>query len=183
MPSLIDVDEDTEEVILTPTTVPASTSELPILSTALPTTTSTTADTRGSIIRTEDQLIADTETTEPRPSTRGERVINQPLSITMTTAQVSPLPTVTTRPEASDLIWPGHLDAQAIGLFPPTDGERRLDIDERWWLLRPFDQPKVLRLTMDTPMNIRRLNKSDVWVENMQIHEYLTEIPQIGKRF
>ena len=130
MPPLIDADEDTEEVTLAPTTVPASISELPILSTALPTTTSTTADTRESIIRTEDQLIASTETTKPRLSTRGERVIDQHLSsITSTTAQVSPLPTVTTKPEASDLIWPGHLDARARGLFPPTDGERRLDID------------------------------------------------------
>ena len=81
-------------------------------------------------------MIASTETTEPRLSTRGERVIDQPpSSITTTTAQVSLLPTVTTRHEASDLIWPGHLDAQARGLFPPTDGERRLDIDERWQLL------------------------------------------------
>ena len=61
MPPLINADEDMEEVTLTPTTVPPSTSELPIQSTVLPTTTSTTADTRESIIRTEDQLIADTE--------------------------------------------------------------------------------------------------------------------------
>ena len=58
MPPLINADEDMEEVTLTPTTVPASTSELPIQSTALPATTSTTADTRESMIRTEDQLIA-----------------------------------------------------------------------------------------------------------------------------
>ena len=125
MPPLIDTGEDTEEVTLTPTTVPASTSELPIQSTALPTTTSTTPDTRESIIRSEDQLTTDTETTEPRLSTSGERVIDQPPSpITVITAQVSPLPKVTTRPEASDLIWPGHPDAQARGLFPPTDGEK-----------------------------------------------------------
>ena len=35
---------------------------------------------------------------------------------------------------------------------------------------------------MNTPMNIRLLNKSDVLVENMQIHEYLTEVSQIGRR-
>ena len=31
-------------------------------------------------------------------------------------------------------------------------------------------------------MNIRRLNKSNILVENMQIHEYLTDEPQIGRR-
>ena len=74
--------------------------------------------------------------TESRLSTREERVTEQPSSsTTVTTAQVSPLPTATTRPEAVDLIWPGHPDAQAQGLFPPTDGERGLDMDERWQLL------------------------------------------------
>ena len=124
MPPLVDADEDMQEVTLTPTTVPASTAELPIQRTALSATTSTIADTRESMIRTGDQLITETEITEPRLSTREERATDQPLSsTTVTTAQVSPLPTVTTRPEASDLIWPGHQDAQARGLFPPTDGE------------------------------------------------------------
>ena len=132
MPPLIDAGEDMEEVTLPPTTVPASASELPIQSTALLTTSST----RESILRTEDQLIGDTETTEPGLFTRGERIIDQlSSSIAVTTAQVSPLPTITTRPEASDLIWPGHPDAQARGFFSPTDGERRLDIDKRWRLL------------------------------------------------
>ena len=40
MPPLINVDEDMEEVTLTPTTVSASTSELPIKSTFLLATTS-----------------------------------------------------------------------------------------------------------------------------------------------
>ena len=31
-------------------------------------------------------------------------------------------------------------------------------------------------------MNIRHLNKSDVLVENIQIHEYLTNVPQVGRR-
>ena len=35
---------------------------------------------------------------------------------------------------------------------------------------------------MNTPMNIRCLNKSDVLVENIQIHEYLTNVPQVGRR-
>ena len=79
---------------------------------------STTADTRERMTRTGDQLIADTEITEPRLSTREERITDQPPpSTTVTTAQVSPLPTVTTRPEASDLIWPGHPDARARRLF------------------------------------------------------------------
>ena len=53
-------------------------------------------------------------------------------------------------------------------------------MDER--LLQPSDQPDILRPTMNTPVNIRRLNKSDVLVENMQIHEYLTNVPQVGRR-
>ena len=35
---------------------------------------------------------------------------------------------------------------------------------------------------MNTPMNIRHLNKSDVLVENIQLHEYLTNVPQVGRR-
>ena len=31
-------------------------------------------------------------------------------------------------------------------------------------------------------MNIRCLNKSDVLVENIQIHEYLTNVPQVGRQ-
>ena len=80
------------------------------------------------------------------------------------------------------MIWSGHPDAQAQGLFPPTDGERGLDMDERWQLLRPFDQPEVLRPTINTPLNIRCLNKSSISVEDMQIHEYLTNVPQVGRR-
>ena len=54
---------------------------------------------------------------EPRPSivnTRGERKNGNlsPMS-TISMAQVSLLPTATTRPESCDLIWPGHPDVQA----------------------------------------------------------------------
>ena len=91
IPPLVNADEDMQEVTLTPMTVPASTAELPIQRTALSATTSTTTDTRESMIRTGDQLITDKETTEPRLSTREERVTDQPpSSTTVTTAQVSP---------------------------------------------------------------------------------------------
>ena len=48
------------------------------------------------------------------------------------TMSVTPLPSGTIQPESSDLIWPGHPDARARGLFPLDDGEERLDMEERW---------------------------------------------------
>ena len=76
MPPMVDANEDIEEATFPDTTVPASTSEIPVQSTSPPITTSTTE----SILRTEDQLIANTETAEPGLFTRGERVIDQPQS-------------------------------------------------------------------------------------------------------
>ena len=42
--------------------------------------------------------------------------------------------------------------------------------------------PKFLDPLVCTSINLQHLNKSDVLVENMQIHEYLTDIPQVGRR-
>ena len=107
-----DVDEETEETTSTPRTVLVSTLELPNQGATLPSMMSTTVYTREGMSRQRDQLVAVTETTKPRLSTREKRVTDQPPpSTTVTTAQVSPLLTATTRPEASDLIWPGHPDA------------------------------------------------------------------------
>ena len=97
------------------------------------------------------------------------------------TMSVTPLPSGIVQPESSDLIWPGHPDARARGLFPLDDGEERLDMEERWQILRPFDIPKVLRPTPHTPINIRRMNKSDLLVEGMQINEYLVDVPPVGR--
>ena len=97
------------------------------------------------------------------------------------TMSVTLLPSRIVQPESSDLIWPGHPDARAQGLFPPGDGEERLDMEERWQILRPFDIPEVLRPTPHTPINIRRMNKSDLLVEGMQINEYLVDVPPVGR--
>ena len=95
--------------------VPTSISELPIQSTSLPLMTTTTSDSREDIPRESPQPITTTETTESRHSTldtREERRNGQsPPVSTINMAQVSPLPTATTRSESCDLIWPGHPDA------------------------------------------------------------------------
>ena len=110
---------NTSEGIEEPTSEhrPATTSisGLPIQSTSLPLMMTTASDSREDMPRESTQPITTTETTESRPSTldtREERRNGQSLPVsTINTAQVLPLPTATTRPESSDLIWPGHPDA------------------------------------------------------------------------
>ena len=55
-------------------------------------------------------------------------------------------------PSAKGYIWPGHLDAQYIDVFPPEmslsqqDIDLRLNPEEGWRLLYPFTEPDVRRL-------------------------------------
>ena len=69
-----DADGETKETTSTPTTVPVLTSELPSQGTILPSMMSVTVDTREGMSRQRGQLVAVTEMTEPRLSTREERV-------------------------------------------------------------------------------------------------------------
>ena len=85
-------------------------------------------------------------------------------------------------PIALDLIWPGNPDIQGTSLFPRDDNPSTvavggLDPEERWKIHHPYDIPRVRRLTMDIPDNLRRLTESEALVESLQTMEFLTEFP------
>ena len=91
-------------------------------------------------------------------------------------------------PNTERYVWPGHPDAQYTDVFPSemainqTDPALRLDPDEGWRLLYPFMEPGVRRLQVNTPVNLARMAKSDSIVEMIQIHAYLEDVPDLGRR-
>ena len=91
-------------------------------------------------------------------------------------------------PNTEWYIWPGHPDAQYIDVFPmemtliQTDSDLRLDPEEGWRLLYSFMEPGVRRLQVNTPVNLARIAKSDSIVEMIQIHAYLKDVPDLGRR-
>ena len=58
----------------------------------------------------------------------------------------------------------------------------RLDPDEGWKLLYPFTEPDVRHLKINTPGNLACMAKSDAMVEMIQIHAYLEDVPEVGRR-
>ena len=83
---------------------------------------------------------------------------------------------------------PIYLYAQYINVFPPEmainqpDPNLRLDPEEGWKLLYPFTEPGVRKLQVNTSVNLARMAKSDSIVEMIQIHAYLKDVPDLGRR-
>ena len=86
---------------------------------------------------------------------------------------------------AEGYIWPGYPNAQYVNVFPPEmslsqqNPDYRLDPEEGWRLLYPFTEPNVQLLT---PVNLACMAKSDSIVEMIQIHAYLEDVPEVGRR-
>ena len=91
-------------------------------------------------------------------------------------------------PSAEGYIWPGHPDAQHVDVFPPEmslsqqDIDLRLNPEERWRLSYPFTEPDVRSLQVNTSVNLANMAKSDSIVEMIQVHAYLEDVPDIGRR-
>ena len=51
-----------------------------------------------------------------------------------------------------------------------------------WRLLYPFTEPDVRRLQVNTPVNLAWMAKSDSIMEMIQVHMYLEDVPDIGRR-
>ena len=58
----------------------------------------------------------------------------------------------------------------------------RLDPDKGWKLLYPFTEPEVRHLKISTPVNLAHMAKSDAIVEMIQIHAYLKDVLEVGRR-
>ena len=123
------------------------------------------------------------ETNQSRVETRIRPY--SPPTVSRMTETTTPIGMAT--PTAQDLIWPGHPDIQGTSLFPwdndpSTVAAGALDPEERWKIHHPYDIPGVIRPTMDTPDNLRRLAESETLVESLQTMEYLTEFPILEER-
>ena len=46
----------------------------------------------------------------------------------------------------------------------------------------PFTEPEVRCLKINTPVNLAHMAKSDAIVEMIQIHAYLEDVPEVGRR-
>ena len=46
----------------------------------------------------------------------------------------------------------------------------------------PFTEPEVRHLRINTPGNLACMAKSDAIVEMIQIHAYLEDVPEVGRR-
>ena len=49
-------------------------------------------------------------------------------------------------------------------------------------MLYSFTEPEVQHLRIKTPVNLARMAKSDAIVETIQIHTYLEDVPEVGRR-
>ena len=91
-------------------------------------------------------------------------------------------------PSAEGYIWPGHPDAQYVDVFPHEMSLSQQDVnlwlnpEEGWRFLYPFTEPDVQRLRVNISVNLAHMAKSDLIVEMIQIHAYLEDVPDIGRR-